>query len=159
MMWRKMALGSADPNGFILDSSKQERARAYAGKVRSVSLIEVSFGGGVIAVLLISGGFRAIEGFVDIPLPLLVLSLAVFFLLMDSLTSAYLRRLESIADVWMLRLTGNKGASISVMTRLANQILFETESSQLVEILHDHPSCRKRVGQTRNYRSAGEVAV
>jgi Zn-dependent protease with chaperone function len=159
MIWRKMALGSADPSGFVLDSSKQERARAYAGKVQSVSLIEISFGGGVIAVLLINGGFRAIEGFADIPLPLLVLSLAVSFLLMGFLTSAYLRRLESIADVWMLRLTGNKGAFISVMTRLANQSLFDAKSSQLVEILHDHPSCHKRVGQARNYRSAGEVAV
>ncbi|MFC1919518.1 M48 family metalloprotease [Chloroflexota bacterium] len=90
-------------------------------------------------------------------LPLLIMSLAVFFLVTSPLSNAYIRRLESKADAHALQLTDNKEAFIKVMTRLANQNLFEAEPSRLAEILfYDHPPYHKRVGQAYAFRGIGE---
>lgn len=86
-------------------------------------------------------------------LPLLVLTLMVFWLAMGPFTGAYIRRLERMADACALRLTGDAGAFISLMTKLANQNLNEADPGRWAKLLfYDHPPYRERVGQARRYR-------
>ena len=79
-------------------------------------------------------------------LPLLVIVFAVLNLLLTPVSNAYIRSRERAADDFALRLTGNRQAFITMMTRLTDQNLEEARPARWVErLLYDHPSCASRV--------------
>ncbi|MEW6034748.1 MAG: M48 family metallopeptidase, partial [Chloroflexota bacterium] len=104
-------------------------------------------------VLRTLSGPLGFQGISDVAtLPLLILTLGAFFTLAGPFTSAYIRRLEGIADGWALRLTGNAAAFVRVMTKLANQNLSEADPSRLAEFLfYDHPPYHRRVEMARSF--------
>ncbi len=86
-------------------------------------------------------------------LPLLFLALGVFGLVTMPLGNAWSRWREVLADEYALKSTGNPGAFISAMTRLANQNLADVEPPAWVEFwLHSHPSIQKRIRFANNYK-------
>ena len=84
--------------------------------------------------------------------PLLALVIGAFALLLQPLTNAYSRHIESEADDYAIRMTGNPDAFISMMSKLADQNLSEAQPSRWVEIFfYDHPPYRKRVERAQAY--------
>jgi STE24 endopeptidase len=87
-------------------------------------------------------------------LPLLALVLAALALILAPAANAYARRLERAADRFALELTNNPGAFASMLTRLTDQNLAESQPGRLTEALfYDHPSYHKRLELARRFRS------
>ncbi len=85
-------------------------------------------------------------------LPLLILILGAFSLLVSPLANSYSRYLETAADSYALRLTGDPASFVRAMTRLTDQNLAEAEPSRWVErVFYDHPSYRSRMILARYY--------
>jgi STE24 endopeptidase len=79
-------------------------------------------------------------------LPLLALVLGAFGVLVEPLVNFVSRRMERAADQYALETTGNPGAFISAMTRLANQNLAELDPDRWIEVLfYDHPAIGRRI--------------
>ncbi len=104
----------------------------------------------VLRASLVRFGF---QGITDVAaLPVMLLSLAVFSLVVMPLTNTYSRHLEKSADKAALELTGNPQAFVTAMTKLTNQNLAVAEPGSWVEFLFcDHPSYSKRVKLARRY--------
>ncbi|MFH1486011.1 MAG: M48 family metallopeptidase [Chloroflexota bacterium] len=85
-------------------------------------------------------------------LPLFALVLVVFSLIVRPLDNAYSRRLERLADLFALKLTGNREAFVSMMTKLTDQNLSEAEPGRWVELFfYSHPPYAKRVTLAAEY--------
>jgi STE24 endopeptidase len=99
---------------------------------------------------LIPFGFN---GIADVAaFPLLILSLAVFSLIITPFTNAYSRYVEASADEAAMELTANPQACIAAMTKLTNQNLSVANPSRWVELLfYDHPPYTKRVRLASHY--------
>jgi STE24 endopeptidase len=97
------------------------------------------------------------EGITDVAaLPLFLLAVGAVGIITGPILSYFSRYLESQADLYALKLTGNPGAFISAMTRLTDQNLSEASPPRWVEILlDDHPSFRQRVDMARGYLLEG----
>jgi STE24 endopeptidase len=97
------------------------------------------------------------EGITDVAaLPLFLLAVGAVGIITGPILSYFSRYLESQADLYALKLTGNPGAFISAMTRLTDQNLSEASPPRWVEILlDDHPSFRQRVDMARGYLTEG----
>jgi len=93
------------------------------------------------------------QGIADVAtFPLLVLSLAVFGLMVTPFINAYSRYVETSADEAALELTANPQAFITAMTKLTDQNLNVAEPSRWVELLfYDHPPYNKRVDLAQRY--------
>ncbi|MBN2463406.1 MAG: M48 family metallopeptidase [Dehalococcoidia bacterium] len=87
------------------------------------------------------------QGTADVAVfPLLILSLAVFGLMVTPFINAYSRYVETSADEAALKLTANPQAFITAMTKLTDQNMNVAEPSRWVELLfYDHPPYNKRV--------------
>ena len=93
------------------------------------------------------------QGIADVAaFPLLVLSLAVFGLIVTPFINAYSRYVETSADKAALKLTGNPQAFVTAMTKLTGQNLNVADPSRWVELLfYDHPPYNKRVDLAQRY--------
>ena len=93
------------------------------------------------------------EGVSDIAaFPLFVLVLAAFTLVLSPLANAYSRRVEEAADNYALAATANPGAFVSMLTRLTDQNLADSQPSKWVELLfYDHPTYSRRLELARLY--------
>ena len=90
--------------------------------------------------------------------PLLALVLAAFALVLAPLVNAYSRRLEKAADNYALATTDNPEAFATMLTKLTDQNLTESEPGRWAEILfHDHPPYYKRMELARRYRREGQL--
>ena len=84
--------------------------------------------------------------------PLLVLVLASFVMLLSPLANAYSRHLEEAADRYSLDATANPVAFATMLTKLTDQNLAESEPGRWTELLfYDHPPYYKRVELARRY--------
>lgn len=95
----------------------------------------------------------AFQGIADVAaFPLLVLSLAIFGLVITPLINAYSRYLEALADKTAVELTANPQAFVTAMAKLTEQNLAVAQPSRWVEVLfYDHPPYTKRVDLARRY--------
>jgi STE24 endopeptidase len=84
--------------------------------------------------------------------PVLALVLGAFFLILTPLANAFSRRLESAADRYALDATSNPEAFSTMLTKLTNQNLAESEPSKWAEyIFYSHPPYYKRLELARRY--------
>jgi STE24 endopeptidase len=89
--------------------------------------------------------------------PLFVLVLAAFTLMLSPLANAYSRRMEETADRYALAATANPGAFVSMLTKLTDQNLSESQPGKWEEILfYDHPTYPRRMELARRYREETE---
>lgn len=95
-----------------------------------------------------------LDGISDVAaLPLLALVLAAFALVLAPLVNAYSRRLEEAADNYALATTDNPEAFTTMLTKLTDQNLTESEPSRWAELMfHDHPPYYKRMELAQRYR-------
>ncbi|HEY48674.1 MAG TPA: M48 family metallopeptidase [Dehalococcoidia bacterium] len=95
------------------------------------------------------------DGISDVAaLPLLILVLAAFVLVAAPLANAYGRHLERAADRYALTATANPDAFATMLTKLTNQNLTESEPGRWAELLfYDHPPYYKRIELAHKYRS------
>ena len=100
-----------------------------------------------------------LDGISDVAaLPLLALVLAAFALVLAPLVNAYSRRLEEAADNYALATTDNPEAFATMLTKLTDQNLTESEPSRWAEIMfHDHPPYYRRMELARRYRREGQL--
>ena len=85
--------------------------------------------------------------------PLLAFVLIIFFLMLAPLTNAYSRYLEEAADTYAIAVTDNPGAFATMLTKLTNQNLTDSEPGTWIEFLfHDHPSYYKRLELAHRYQ-------
>jgi STE24 endopeptidase len=93
------------------------------------------------------------DGISDVAaLPLLALILSAFAVLFAPLANAYSRRLEALADQYALTSTGNPEAFASMLTKLTDQNLNESQPGRLTEFLfYDHPPYRKRLEMAKRF--------
>ena len=98
------------------------------------------------------------EGVSDVAaLPLLALVLAAFTLVLSPLANAYNRHLEEAADRYSLAATANPEAFATMLTKLTDQNLSESEPSRWAEFLfYDHPPYSKRLETASRYRKEGK---
>ena len=98
------------------------------------------------------------EGVSDVAaLPLLALVLAAFTLVLSPLANAYNRHLEEAADRFSLATTANPEAFATMLTKLTDQNLSESEPSWWSELLfYDHPPYSKRLELANRYRKEGK---
>ncbi|MBI2829778.1 MAG: M48 family metallopeptidase [Chloroflexi bacterium] len=98
-------------------------------------------------------GFR---GLMDIAaFPLLVLTVALFALLVMPVINGYRRKIEADADDYALRLTNNPEIFASAMAKLTDQNLSEAQPNPWIERLtYDHPSYHRRMEHARAYATA-----
>jgi len=90
-------------------------------------------------------------------LPLLALVLAAFTLVLSPLANAYNRHLEEAADRYSLAATANPEAFATMLTKLTDQNLSESEPSRWSEFLfYDHPPYSKRLELANRYRKEGK---
>jgi len=99
-----------------------------------------------------------LEGVSDVAaLPLLALVLASFTLVLSPLANAYNRHLEEAADRFSLNATANPEAFATMLTKLTDQNLSESEPSWWSELLfYDHPPYSKRLETANRYRKEGK---
>jgi len=99
-----------------------------------------------------------LEGVSDVAgLPLLALVLAAFTLVLSPLANAYNRHLEEAADRFSLAATANPEAFATMLTKLTDQNLSESEPSKWSELLfYDHPPYSKRLELANRYRKEGK---
>jgi len=99
-----------------------------------------------------------LEGVSDVAaLPLLALVLAAFALVLSPLANAYNRHLEEAADRFSLVATANPEAFATMLTKLTDQNLSESEPSWWSELLfYDHPPYSKRLETANRYREEGK---
>jgi len=99
-----------------------------------------------------------LEGVSDVAaLPLLALVGAAFALVLMPLANAYSRRLETSADQYALVVTANPEAFATMLTKLTDQNLSESEPSRWAEFLfYDHPPYSKRLELANRYRKEGK---
>jgi STE24 endopeptidase len=87
-------------------------------------------------------------------LPLLVIIFGLMGLAMTPLTTFFTRIVESQADLFALKLTGDPGSFISSMAKLTDQNLAEGAPPRWVEVLlDDHPSYRQRVAMAQRFKN------
>jgi len=85
--------------------------------------------------------------------PLLALVLSAFTLALTPLANAYSRHLEESADKYALAATSNPEAFSSMLTKLTDQNLSESEPGRWAELMfYDHPPYYKRLEIARRYR-------
>jgi STE24 endopeptidase len=85
-------------------------------------------------------------------LPLLTLFLSLYGLITTPISNIFSRKYEWEADAFALETTGNNGAFISAMEKLAEQNLADKVPNKIIEFLfHSHPSLQKRIEFARNY--------
>jgi len=98
------------------------------------------------------------EGVSDVAaLPLLALVLASLTLVLSPLANAYNRHLEEAADRYSLNATANPEAFATMLTKLTDQNLSESEPSRWSEFLfYDHPPYSKRLELANRYRKEGK---
>ena len=98
------------------------------------------------------------EGVSDVAaLPLLALVLAAFTLVLSPLANAYNRHIEEAADRFSLAATANPEAFATMLTKLTDQNLSESEPSKWAEFLfYDHPPYSKRLELANRYRKEGK---
>jgi len=99
-----------------------------------------------------------LEGVSDVAaLPLLALVGAAFALVLMPLANAYSRRLETSADQYALVATANPEAFATMLTKLTDQNLSESEPSRWAGFLfYDHPPYSKRLELANRYRKEGK---
>jgi STE24 endopeptidase len=86
-------------------------------------------------------------------LPLLALVLFLLGLLAAPIANAFSRRVERQADDFALAATGNPGAFVSALERLAELNLAERRPARLKELLfQSHPSIDRRIERARQWR-------
>ncbi len=91
-------------------------------------------------------------------LPLLILVFAIFSIIIGPLIKAYTRYIEEAADKYALTVTENPKAFASMLTKLTDQNLQESNPSKWMEFLfYDHPPYYKRLALAQPYQS-GEAA-
>ncbi len=91
-------------------------------------------------------------------LPLLALVLAAVFLVLAPLANVHSRRLEAAADRYALAATSNPDAFTTMLTKLTDQNLAESQPSRWVEImLYDHPPYYKRLKLAQDYQKEGHA--
>ncbi len=84
-------------------------------------------------------------------LPVLFFYLTIFGLLLMPLSNYLSRRFEREADRFAIEITGDAGAFISSMDKLANMNLADREPNAAVEALfYSHPSISKRIAFARS---------
>jgi len=87
-------------------------------------------------------------------LPLLALILLLLGLIAAPLANGFSRRIERQADDFALTTTGNSGAFISAMERLAKLNLAERRPNRLKEFfLYSHPSIDRRIEMAKHFLS------
>ncbi|MDD5449234.1 MAG: M48 family metallopeptidase [Candidatus Omnitrophica bacterium] len=102
---------------------------------------------GLIVRLLGIQGIYDIEAF-----PILSLLLLVFGFMAMPLHNFYSRRLETQADVFALKETGDKKSFISCMEKLAANNLSDPSPGRFIEfLLYDHPPISKRIKFAERY--------
>jgi len=158
---RRIVLGDTLIENFTADEIEAVLAHELGHHVHK-DLIS----GIVVQSLLISVGFWLADqvmqwglvafgytGFTDpATFPLLMLALGLFGVVTMPLGNAWSRWREVKADEYALKTTGQPGAFISAMTRLANQNLAEAEPPAWVEfLLHSHPAISKRVAMAQSF--------
>lgn len=85
--------------------------------------------------------------------PVLALVLLTLTLLLTPLVNAYTRHVERAADRFALAATSNPNAFVSMLTKLTDQNLVESEPGRWTEILFcDHPPYHKRLELARRFR-------
>jgi STE24 endopeptidase len=76
----------------------------------------------------------------------------LFFLLASPILNWWSRRLETDADMFALRLTGDPAAFASAMQRLARQNLAELRPPRWAEVLFGtHPALYRRIELATNW--------
>jgi len=107
--------------------------------------------------LALRGGVAifSLQGISDIAgLPWLILVLAILLLVLQPALNWYNRRIEIAADKTALVLSNNPQAFISLMTKLTDQNLNETEPTHWAKLLfYDHPTYNERIKLAHNYIS------
>jgi STE24 endopeptidase len=87
-------------------------------------------------------------------LPLLLLAAGAVSLVMLPAAHAMSRAYERSADRFALELTGNPGAFISAMRRLAAQNLAEEQPSRVTQwLFYSHPPIRERIGAAQAFKA------
>jgi len=88
-------------------------------------------------------------------LPLLILVFGLIGLVITPLTAFFTRSVESQADFFAIKLTGDPDSFISAMAKLTDQNLTEGTPPRWVEVLlDDHPSYRQRVAMAQKFKAS-----
>lgn len=83
--------------------------------------------------------------------PLFCLVMFLLWLLGMPLDNAFIRRLETKADIYSIKLTQSAKAFISMMEKLADKNLADVSPSKFIEIMfYDHPPIQKRIQSARS---------
>lgn len=86
-------------------------------------------------------------------LPLLLFTIVFLGLFIRPILNGYSRNLETSADIFALKLTGDANSFINVMKRLAEQNLSDISPNRFFEImLYDHPPISKRIALAEKYK-------
>lgn len=104
----------------------------------------------------IAGSLQA-EGIYDLRIfpSLMLIIFAAGFLILP-LQNGFSRKLEKDADVFALKVTGDRDAFISLMEKLANKNLADPNPSRIIRfIFYDHPPVRERIDMARNISLEG----
>jgi STE24 endopeptidase len=96
-----------------------------------------------------------LKGIDDIAfLPLVALSLILLGFVILPVQNGFSRYLETRADLFSLKLTGNKSAFISMMGKLGSLNLADFSPSKFIEVwFHDHPPIAKRIKLAQDYKT------
>ena len=117
-----------------------------------VLLVSFSLSALFFQVLVDAFGFHGVSD--TAALPLLVLVFGLLGLIMTPLTAFFTRRVESQADLFAIKLTGDADSFISAMAKLTDQNMAEGAPPRWVEILlDDHPSYRQRVSMAQKFKT------
>jgi len=136
---------------FAHEMGHYRRRHILKGIVMSTVIIFISF-------FLCGESYRltlALYGYTQVydiaALPILFFYLALFGLLITPLSNAVSRRYERAADRYALEVTGDSGAFISAMNKLADLNLADREPNPVTEFLfYSHPSIKKRIAFARD---------
>ena len=104
----------------------------------------------LIHLAAIDGPFRLYGPSDAAGMPLLAAALLVFSLIVSPFLMAYSRHIESRADDFSVKLTGNPTAFAQALLRLHEQNLAEAEPGRWVEVFfYDHPPLVRRLARLR----------
>ena len=123
--------------------------------VQAAALVAVFFLVAIIfEVALELLGFGAITDVAA--LPLLIFITGSLNLVLTPILYSYIRRRETAADGFALKLTGDKVSFLSMMTRIHDQNLAEVEPARWIErLFYDHPSYKSRVDYANSLTVTG----
>jgi STE24 endopeptidase len=131
--------------------------RHVYGKITAIMIVALLLGflfvDHVLKIAVTYFGLGKIESIAT--LPLLALSLWIFFMALKPILNTFMRREEREADQYTLEITNKPDAFTSMMVKGHDQNLKDADPHPIVEFLfHEHPAGKKRVEHAITYKKS-----